>query len=173
MEYGLGSPISIPRIVDEFDGSKALVWVDSTNGTGNPSADSIIARVTGGFSATQLAGIKKLANTSDIPLACPQNFDEVSECFAAVVFNNIPAAEDDIESISYTLQSDGSRAHIDVVRHIGDFEQQILPLQWAVDQVGLSKQRHSSNLTIGVGYYRASHRHPSSDASGVTVQQIN
>lgn len=113
------------------------MWVDATNGSGFPPPDSIMSKVTSGFTPTQLAGIKKVAAVSDIPFACPQNFDQVSECFAAIVFNNIPAATGDIVPISYTLQSDGSRAHIDVVRHIGDFEQQILPLQWAVDQVRL------------------------------------
>ena len=97
-----------------------------------------MSRVVEGFTPTQLAGVKKVATASDIPLACPQTLNELSECFAAINFNNVsesPGNFDNIDVISYTLLSDGARATVDVVKHGGDFMDKIMPLQWAIDQV--------------------------------------
>jgi hypothetical protein len=97
-----------------------------------------MSKVVKGFSPTQLAGVKKVANASDIPLACPQSLTEVSSCFAAINFNGslgTSADFNDIEVISYILSSDGAEATVDVVKHSGDFMDKIMPLQWAIDQV--------------------------------------
>jgi hypothetical protein len=122
---------------DQFDGSLSLIWADGTNGTASPSADDIMAHMTQGFTSSQLNAVKKAATPDEIPSFCPQNFNLFSECFAAVAFIHLPTSANDTNPIDYTIRADGGLFHIDVVHHTSDFEKKILPLQWAVDKVGL------------------------------------
>jgi hypothetical protein len=92
-----------------------------------------MAGVTRGFSASQLAAVKKAPSASELPFECPQNYNGVSECFAGVVFYDIPANA--TRPVNDTILADSGLVHIDVVGHNGDFENRVLPLQWAVDQV--------------------------------------
>ena len=125
----------VPRLIDVFDGSLALVWADGTNGTGsNPSASDIISHITSGFSSKQLSAVRKLDSPENIPSTCPQNFNLFSECFAAVAFNSLPGPSQSLP-LNYTLRADGGLFHIDVTRHNSDYEKRLLPLQWAVDSV--------------------------------------
>lgn len=121
-----------------YDGSLALIWADGTNGTGsNPSAHDIMALVTRGFNGRQLSSVRQLDSPADIPDACPQNFNLFSECYSAVAFNSLPGPEG-LLPLNYTLRADGGLFHIDVFRHTSDYEERILPLQWAIDSVSAS-----------------------------------
>jgi ATP-binding cassette, subfamily A (ABC1), member 3 len=91
-------------------------------------------RVTSSFSAKQASRVQKVNKEGDVPAACPQNYNGVSECFAAVVFDDVPANASLTEPVHYTIQADASLGYVDVVNHKGDYEKRILPLQWAVDQ---------------------------------------
>ncbi|KAI0756145.1 P-loop containing nucleoside triphosphate hydrolase protein [Daedaleopsis nitida] len=138
--YGLGTPVSIPPLTNVFDGSLALVWADGTNGTGtNPSAHDVIARITRGFSDKQLGAVRQVDSPTDIPFACPQNFNLFSECFAAVAFNSFPGS-DGTSPLNYTIRADGGLFHIDVTKHNSDYEQRLLPLQWAIDSAIIELQ---------------------------------
>lgn len=135
--YGLGTAIPVPSIIDQYDGSMALVWADATNGTGSPSAQDIVSHITRDFSSKQLGNVKKAASPNDIPPLCPENFNGFSECYAAVVFNSLPIANDSSEGalqpINYTLRADGGLYYINVAKHTSSYEERVLPLQWAVD----------------------------------------
>ncbi|KAL0951946.1 hypothetical protein HGRIS_008597 [Hohenbuehelia grisea] len=131
---GLGTAIPVPSLYDHYDGSSALVWADGTNGTSSPSPLQIIEHISSGFNERQLKGMRQVATPADVPAECPQNFNLFSECFAAVVFNSIPANGSATSPINYTIRADAGLFHIDVFRHNSDYEQRILPLQWAVDQ---------------------------------------
>ncbi|PCH34380.1 nucleoside triphosphate hydrolase protein [Wolfiporia cocos MD-104 SS10] len=147
--YGLGTAIATPRLIDEYDGSMALVWADATDGTGNPSADDIMSHVTSGFSAGQLAGIKKV-DQYDIPATCPENFNGFSECYAAVVFNYLPDASSNetvLQPINYTLRADDGLYYINVVKHTSSYEERVLPLQWAVDSAIIELTTGTTPLT--------------------------
>jgi ATP-binding cassette, subfamily A (ABC1), member 3 len=133
-QFGLGTPIPIHNLADEFDGSLALIWADATSGNDVPSPDDIMSRITANFTSSQLKAVKKVASPSDVVPACPQNFALVSECFAAVIFQNIPANGSG-ENVEYTIQADAGLFYVNVIRHTSDFEERILPLQWALDQV--------------------------------------
>jgi ATP-binding cassette, subfamily A (ABC1), member 3 len=111
-----------------------LIWADGTNGTGIFTAQDIMNRITQDFQPYQLKAVKQVNSPSQIPKTCPQNFNLFSECFAAVQFDYIPQQEKSSESVKYTIRADGGLFHVDVVRHTGDFEKRILPLQWAVDK---------------------------------------
>jgi hypothetical protein len=50
-----------------------------------------MAGVTRGFSASQLAAVKKAPSASELPFECPHNYKGFSQCFAGVVFYDIPA----------------------------------------------------------------------------------
>ncbi|KAH8091365.1 P-loop containing nucleoside triphosphate hydrolase protein [Cristinia sonorae] len=133
--YGLGSPIPVFNLTDVFDPSLALVWVDTTNNTAFPAPSDIISLATSSFSPQQLAAVKKLDSPDELVSTCPQNFNLLSKCFGAVVFNSFPATNpEDVQPFNYTILADGGLSHVDVVAHKSDYEVRLLPLQWAVDQ---------------------------------------
>ncbi|KAI0830875.1 P-loop containing nucleoside triphosphate hydrolase protein [Trametes gibbosa] len=145
--YGLGTAVPVHKLANVYDGSLALVWADATNGTGsNPSANDIIAQITRGFNAKQRSNIRQLASPEDIPSACPQNFNLFSECFAAVAFNSLPGPDGRLP-LNYTLRGDGGLFHIDVFRHTSDYEERILPLQWAIDSAIIELQTGNAPQT--------------------------
>jgi ATP-binding cassette subfamily A (ABC1) protein 3 len=94
-----------------------------------------MAHVTASFTLSQKASVKQVDRPEDIPFACPQNFKLLSECFAGVAFHNIPANITTGSPVNYTIRGDVGLRYIDVVRHRSDFEQRVMPLQWAIDQV--------------------------------------
>lgn len=96
-------------------------------------------RITSGFSDIQRAAVTKASSVEEIPLACPQNFNLRSTCYAALAFNDIPSPLEG-RPINYTLRADGGLVHIDVVKHTSDYEERLLPLQWAVDKVRLFRR---------------------------------
>ena len=143
-QYGLGTPVNVPRLIDEYDGSLALVWADSTNGTGSPSAQDIMSHITRGFDSRQLGHVKKVASADDIPPTCPENFNGFSECYAAVVFETLPgnssnevsSPSSDLTSLpafNYTIRADSGLYYINVAKHTSSYEERVLPLQWAID----------------------------------------
>lgn len=77
----------------------------------------------------------ELGSRDDIIQACPQNFNLFSECFAAVVFEGMPSAANASAPVNYTIMVDGGLFHVDVVKHTSDYEERVLPLQWALDSV--------------------------------------
>ncbi|KAI0076833.1 P-loop containing nucleoside triphosphate hydrolase protein [Panus rudis PR-1116 ss-1] len=132
--YGLGTAVPVKELKDVFDGSITLIWADGTNGTSTPAPQDIMNHITSGFTDRQLSAVKKVDSPDAIPAVCPQNFNLFSECFAAVAFNSFPSNASDPQPINYTIRADGGLFHIDVTRHTSDYEERILPLQWAVDQ---------------------------------------
>ncbi|KAJ7045165.1 hypothetical protein C8F04DRAFT_989821 [Mycena alexandri] len=134
--YGIGSPIPVYALQQQFHDAGTLVWADATDGTSQPSPADIMARITNGFSEAQLGAVKKAPSAAQLPFECPQNFNGFSECYAGVVFYDIPANSTNplTSAVNYTILADSGLFHIDVVRHSSDFETRVLPLQWAVDQ---------------------------------------
>ncbi|KAJ7239752.1 hypothetical protein B0H12DRAFT_1204157 [Mycena haematopus] len=132
LAYGIGDPIPVYSLHQQFHRAGTLVWADATDGTSQPSPTDIMAQITTGFSASQLGAVKKASSALELPFECPQNFNGFSECYAGIVFYDIPA--DATKPINYTILADSGLFHIDVVRHTSDFETRVLPLQWAVDQ---------------------------------------
>ncbi|KAI3622160.1 nod factor export atp-binding protein i [Moniliophthora roreri] len=137
---GLGTPAPIYNLHEEFDGSLALLWADNTDGTSSPNPSDIMARITRDFTDSQKSAIRQAPNASEIPASCPQNFNLFSECYAAIVFNDIPAVGTFVKPINYTIRADGGLYRIDVINHNSDFERRILPLQWAIDQAIIEAQ---------------------------------
>ena len=144
----MGTAVPVKEIKDVFEGSIALVWADSTNGTGSPSPTDVMRHITRDFSDRQLSAIRKVDSPDDIPSACPQNFNLFSECFGAIAFNSFPSTNpNDSRPINYTLRADAGLFHIDVTRHTSDYELRVLPLQWAVDKAIIELRTGQQQLT--------------------------
>ena len=131
----MGTPTPIFSLQTQFNGQTTLVWADGTDGTSNPTPAEIISHITTNFTHSQLTSVQQLSSPSDIPAACPQNFKKLSQCFAAIAFTNIPADGNASNPINYTIFGDAGLVFIDVIHHTSDFEERMLPLQWAIDQV--------------------------------------
>jgi ATP-binding cassette, subfamily A (ABC1), member 3 len=134
LQNGVGNPVPIVALEDRFDPSLSLVWADLTSGSSNPSASDIMAEVTAGFTTSQLNAVKQVSSEDEVLDTCPQNYQLVSRCFAAVLFDQLPQSVNS-SNISYTIRADMGLFRIDVVKHASDFEKRILPLQWALDSV--------------------------------------
>ncbi|KAL0954635.1 hypothetical protein HGRIS_003590 [Hohenbuehelia grisea] len=130
---GLGTAIPVLTLHDQYDASLKFIWADATSGTSSPSASQIVERISAGFNKAQFQRMKQVLNPADIETECQPNFKQISDCWAAVIFNDAPSNNNDT-SIAYTIRADGGLTFIDVTRHTSDVEQRILPLQWAIDQ---------------------------------------
>ncbi|KAL1669459.1 P-loop containing nucleoside triphosphate hydrolase protein [Schizophyllum commune] len=93
-----------------------------------------MSRATSNFSPSQLDAVKKVASPDDIPATCPENFNLFSECFAAIEFHDPVPTNISASVVNYTLRADGGLYHIDVQNQRSDYEQRLMPLQWAIDQ---------------------------------------
>lgn len=113
-----------------------LVWVDSTNGSGTPSAEAIMQRVMLPFGHKQRNNVKRVESADEVPSTCPENFIGLSQCYAVVVFEGLPTEGDPESSkqpFNYTLRADSGLYYINVVKHTSSFEERVMPLQWAIE----------------------------------------
>ncbi|KAF9018074.1 hypothetical protein BDZ89DRAFT_1094172 [Hymenopellis radicata] len=140
--YGIGTSIPIYDLQKTFDGKTTLIWADATNGTTSPSPKDIISRITQNFTSAQLSAVRQVDSPDNIPNECPQNFNLLSECFAAVVFHDLS----EVRPVNYTLRADAGVAHMDV-DHNSDFELRILPLQWAIDKAIIEMRTNEEVVT--------------------------
>ncbi|KAF9011286.1 hypothetical protein BDQ17DRAFT_1298756 [Cyathus striatus] len=138
--YGFGNPIPVYDLQKTFDTSTRLIWADDTDGSSNPSPSDIMSRITSPFTDLQRSLVKQVASADDIPAECPQNFNLFSECFAAIIFEDIPGPGSSGRTVNYTLRADAGLSFIDVEKHTSDFELRILPLQWAIDKAIIELQ---------------------------------
>ncbi|EIW87313.1 P-loop containing nucleoside triphosphate hydrolase protein [Coniophora puteana RWD-64-598 SS2] len=145
--YGIGSPVPVYNFTTQFDGSLSLIWADATSSSSSPSASDIMSYITRDFSPAQLRAVRQVADPSDIPAQCPQNFNLYSECYAALAFNYLPTSPTDTNAVNYTISADGGLVYVNVYSHTSDFEERILPLQWAVDQALIELRSGQSVLT--------------------------
>ena len=139
IQYGMGTITPVKPLLTQFDGSMSLIWTDTTNSTTFPTPKDIISHVMSSFTPSQLAAVKQVQGISELLSACPQNYNGVTPCFAAIEFVNAPSANTS-DSVSgpmeYIIHAEAGLSRIDVVDHTSDFENRILPLQWAIDSVG-------------------------------------
>ncbi|KAK7049037.1 hypothetical protein R3P38DRAFT_3307634 [Favolaschia claudopus] len=118
--YGIGDPVPIHSLQQQFQRAETLVWADATDGTSQPSPTDIMARITSGFSASQHSAVRQVPTAAQLPFECPQNFNGFSECNAGLVFYDIPANV--TSPVNYTILADSRLFHIYVVHHTSDLE---------------------------------------------------
>ncbi|KAF8634881.1 hypothetical protein AX15_000635 [Amanita polypyramis BW_CC] len=138
--YGIGQPIPVYDLQSQFHDPLLLLWTDATDGISSPPPSQIMSRIISSFSPTQRSYVRQMSNVSEIPAACPQNFNWISGCFAAVIFYDIPANGTGTRPVNYTIQADAGLSYINVQQHTSHYEQRILPLQWAIDKTIIELQ---------------------------------
>ncbi|KAG8956898.1 hypothetical protein FRC00_004773, partial [Tulasnella sp. 408] len=146
-DLGFGSPAPIYNLQDVFTGGK-LAWVDITDKTGSPSADQIMDIVTRPLSSSRRQSVVKVDDLDALDFQCPTNYNGRSSCYAAVIFNGLPRSNDSVSPIYYIIRGDMGQTYVNVKRHTGDYEKNLLPIQWAIDSVSIvisSAQPSSSN----------------------------
>ncbi|CAG7851662.1 ABC transporter A family member 6 AltName: Full=ABC transporter ABCA.6 [Serendipita indica DSM 11827] len=126
---GVGQPQSIVSLESAFKSGYNFYWVDATNGSATPSPRDIMDRVTANFSPWQKSLVHQLDSPQDIDPQCQQNFNGFSECFAAVIFDDITG----FSGVNYTIRADAGLRYVNVDKHNSDVELRVLPLQWALD----------------------------------------
>ncbi|ORY26511.1 hypothetical protein BCR39DRAFT_541062 [Naematelia encephala] len=111
-------------------GSRRIVWspprAAATNATLDTFFDDLMSKAMTGVSGY----IEKVQNSSSIDRACPQNYNGLSNCFAAVSFG---AMDEAAHELTYTLRSDFGLTSVDVDDHTKDDVQLRLPFQWAIE----------------------------------------
>jgi hypothetical protein len=156
-------------LASKYDGAP-LYWTDESSANPNATltASAIIDRVIRDFSPSQRRRVRRAESVDAILAACPQNFNGFSECYAAVVF---AALGDGPGAVNYTLRADGGLYHINVEGGKSDYEQRVMPLQFAIDQVGISLASPWVFLLIQAhsGYHRASDRRRGGHSAGMAV----
>ncbi|KDR85825.1 hypothetical protein GALMADRAFT_274642 [Galerina marginata CBS 339.88] len=145
--FGLGDPTPIADFQKQFDGKTSLLWVDMTQRAANPPPALIIAELTSGFTTEQLSAVKRVEDPKDIIAECRQNFNGFSQCFAGISFTDPLSHNGTSNALNYTIFADGGLTFIDVQRHTSDFEQRILPLQWAIDRAIIELRTHIRQQT--------------------------
>lgn len=83
--YGVGNRFRQIRTLDsDLIGDLKFLWIDqSTNAT---LANRLIADVTSQLPSKQVI---KVANRTELAQHCPENFNQISGCFGAVVFQSL------------------------------------------------------------------------------------
>jgi len=143
LQLGIYAPAAVRSFAETFDPAYKFVWADATTSQTSPSPIDIINRITSGFSDTQLSAVRRVETANDVPISCPQNFNQFSECYAAVVFHDIQSGSN-IQGLNYTIRADAGLAYVDVENHTSDVELRILPLQWALDEAIITLSGRSS-----------------------------
>ncbi|KAJ6554510.1 hypothetical protein B0H19DRAFT_1262854 [Mycena capillaripes] len=131
-DFGIGEPAAVRTVQEELKGGQKLIWLDATDGNGAPSPTAIMARVTNGLSSSQLNSVKQVSTSDQLLAECIPNFNGFSDCYAAVVFRDIP--QNQSAPIIYDFLADSGLGRIDVEHHNGDVETRVMPLQWAIDK---------------------------------------
>ncbi|KAG8976224.1 hypothetical protein FRC05_004474 [Tulasnella sp. 425] len=131
-DLGFGSPATIYSLQDVFDSGK-LVWTDITDGTGSPSANQIMDLVAQPLSSARRQSVIKVDNLDALELACPSNYNGRTSCYAGIIFNGLPRSNDSASPIFYIIRGDMGEGYVNVKRHTGDYEKNLLPIQWAID----------------------------------------
>ncbi|KAF8167282.1 hypothetical protein B0H34DRAFT_792024 [Crassisporium funariophilum] len=112
-DKGLGTAVPIARVEDHFDGSRPIIWADTTDGNGYITATQIMSHVTSKFTSIQLAAVKKAKDPQELDSTCLTNFNGVSPCYLTVTFEGIPtASKNDLRAINYTMRMDSA---VDIV----------------------------------------------------------
>lgn len=83
--YGVGTQFRTIKPLDaKLVGNLKFLWIDQSNNA--TLANRLIADVTANIPARQVI---KVANRTQLAQRCPENFNEISQCFGAVVFQNL------------------------------------------------------------------------------------
>ena len=129
-----------------------------------------VANFTDHLVAVALTGVQgtviQLQDEAQIESKCRENFNLLSECFAAVVFDNVDPSG---PSLNYTLRGDLDLRRVNVDKHASDDTQaRYLPLQSAIERVSL---RLRGDADVRSELHQPHHRPDAGGALAVGVHQ--
>lgn len=87
------------------------------------------------LSSARRQSVIKVDNLDALDLACPTNYNGRSSCYAGIIFNGLPRSNDSASPIFYIIRGDMGETYVNVKGHTGDYEKNVLPIQWAIDSV--------------------------------------
>ncbi|KAK9427506.1 hypothetical protein V1505DRAFT_379941 [Lipomyces doorenjongii] len=130
--YGIGSRLPVQSLVSNVPQNEKLVFVQT------PGLGSDVFTVVEKLSVPLRAANKTLVyltQVEDLITTCKESLQGVSDCFAAVVFNDSPLTTGNSGIWNYTIRTDsaldGSTFHVN--QQNNDQQRVILPLQVAID----------------------------------------
>ena len=125
-QYGVGTQYRPIKTIPETIGSTKLVFWDNSS---NPT----VARQLSEWVAADVpsAQIRFVNNRTQLTQTCPQNFNQVSNCYGCVLWLNLAPSTN---QWSYQLRLDSGLVDTKVRNGQSSLERRHMPLQWAVDR---------------------------------------
>src|SRR5215469_9287484 len=129
--YGVGSAQPVHNLLASIPDAKKLAFVRPP-GLG-PDVERVVTTL-----ATPLQNTKQLVyltDTNDLLTTCRENLHGITDCFAAIVFNDSPLTAGKNSIWNYTIRGDSKRNGLPfhAERHNNDQEVIYLPLQVALE----------------------------------------
>lgn len=126
--YGVSKQYRPIKTLDkDLVGDLKFLWMDESNNA--TLAKILIANVT---SQIPKENVIKVANRTQLDQHCPENFNQVSGCFAAVVFQTLDWTSTTMDFV-YQLRLDNGLYSTNVYNGKASLEAHHFPVQWAVD----------------------------------------
>ncbi len=129
--YGVGSPLPVRGLAESNPAHEKLVIVQPP-GLGQ-DVDRVAKAITAPLYPDQ--SVVYLTDANDLLTTCKESYQGVSQCFAAVVFNDSPLTIGKRSTWNYTIRADsalsGNKFTYNV--HNSDAENVMLPWQVAID----------------------------------------
>ncbi|KAF4340835.1 hypothetical protein FBEOM_5287 [Fusarium beomiforme] len=127
--YGVGEPTSIPSLADSLPDATKLVFVKGSNA--GSDVGEVISKVKDGLKGDVI----EVADTeADLRKRCPTSLSGVTNCYAAIIFNDSPLSRTGNKTWSYTIRVSSARASstFDINK---PSKNHYAPLQLAVENV--------------------------------------
>ncbi|KAF5986353.1 ABC transporter [Fusarium coicis] len=102
--YGVGEPSPIPSLAETLPPGTKLVFVQGSNA--GPDVGGVVSNTKDG-----LKGSVEVADSeTDLRKRCPTSLSGVTNCYAAVIFNDSPLSKAGNKTWSYTIRVSSARA---------------------------------------------------------------
>jgi hypothetical protein len=129
--YGVGIAQPVQNLLASIPDAKKLAFVQPP-GLG-PDVDRVVTALASPLQHTKQ--LVYLTNQNDLLTTCRQNLHGITDCFAAIVFNDSPLTAGKDNIWNYTIRADSKRNGnpFHAERHNNDEEHIYLPLQVALE----------------------------------------
>ncbi|CCT65409.1 related to ABC transporter [Fusarium fujikuroi IMI 58289] len=102
--YGVGEPSPIPSLAETLPSETKLVFVQGSNA--GSDVGGVITKIKDGLKGT----VEVADSEADLRKRCPTSLSGVTNCYAAVIFNDSPLSKAGNKTWSYTIRVSSARA---------------------------------------------------------------
>ncbi|KAG4274560.1 hypothetical protein FPRO04_09227 [Fusarium proliferatum] len=102
--YGVGEPSPIPSLAETVPSGTKLVFVQGSNA--GSDVGGVITKIKDGLKGT----VEVADSEADLRKRCPTSLSGVTNCYAAVIFNDSPLSKAGNKTWSYTIRVSSARA---------------------------------------------------------------